>query len=245
MRRDLPLVGALALTGLLVTLLPSPEWLRTVLLVPLVLFLPGYALAANIFAVGTIGGAERSVYAVVFSIAVTAVGGFLIQVPFHLSRDAWAVLLAGVTLAAAVRGALTTAPASEPRGRLLPWPLPLAGGLLLVAAALAAISVVSATNGLHDAQSRIRFTSFWMLPSAGESGSVAVGVRSHEGRPTRYRLKLEAGGRRLAAADIRLKAGQTWEARFPVGEEPGDAAVLAELNREGKRYRRLALVIPR
>ena len=42
-RRDLVAVAALACAGLAVALLADAVWLRVVALVPLVLFLPGYA----------------------------------------------------------------------------------------------------------------------------------------------------------------------------------------------------------
>src|SRR5690242_15679363 len=78
MRRDLALVAALAFLALIAALLSVPVGLRAPLLVPLVLFLPGYAVAANFFAPKTIGLTERGVYAIVLSIAITAVGGLVI-----------------------------------------------------------------------------------------------------------------------------------------------------------------------
>jgi uncharacterized membrane protein len=245
MRRDLPLVGSLALAGLLVALSPSPDWLRAVFLLPLALFLPGYALAANVFPAGGIGGAERCVYAVVLSIAVAAVGGLLIQVPLNLSREVWALTLAGVTIAAAARGTLKLPRAAAGPDLSAAWPRPLALVLLLAATGLAVVAVVSATNGLHEAQAKIRFTSFWMLPASTDGGMVSVGIRNHEGRRAHYRVELQRSGRTFRVAKVALKAGEAWEQPFAVGKGPADVPVRAELSREGTPYRYLELAVPR
>ena len=75
MRRDLTLVVALACLAFVAALLSAPVLLRAVLLVPLVLVLPGYALAAALFPPGTVSPAERGVYSVGLSIAVDGARG--------------------------------------------------------------------------------------------------------------------------------------------------------------------------
>jgi uncharacterized membrane protein len=241
MRRDLPFVAGLAVAGLLTALLPSPVWLRSALLIPLVLFLPGYALAANLFAPRTVSLVERCVYAVVLSISVTAVGGLIAQLVLDLGRDVWAVLLTAVTVAASIRGYLTSSRAQVPPHLSLRWSSSLSLAVLLGAATLAGLAIVSASNGLHNSQKRIRFTSFWMLPAQAEPESVLIGIRSHEGRLSHYRLRLERDGTAVAAAGIRLASGQTWERQFRV-PGPAGTPVLAELSKAGQPYRHLDLV---
>lgn len=247
MRRDLALVVALACLAFVAALLTPPIWLRAPLLVPLVLVLPGYALAANLFPPHSVSPAERGVYAVGLSIAIAAAGGLLIQLAIGLDRDVWAALLAAVTIAAGLRGLrgedgqrVALSPSQLPRS------LPVAVAIFLAAAVIAGMAIASAGDGLREAQAKIHFTDFWMLPE-GDSGApatsvtVAVGLRSHEGRPARYTLVLSRGGAPLATDHLRLRAGEQWERDFTVTRAAGNVPILATLERDGLPYRSLDL----
>jgi uncharacterized membrane protein len=250
MRRDLALVSALAIAALVVVLLSAATWLSATLLTPLVLALPGYALAANLFAPHTVGRIERAVYAVALSIAIVAVGGLLIQLVLGLGRDLWVVFLVAVTLGSALRA--NREHPVEP----LYWPesispaVPAAIVAFAVAVLIAVFAVASAGDGLRDAQAKIRFTDFWLVPTG--SGSLdpigerlEVGLRSHEGRPTRFSLQLSREGQIFFNRSLSLRAGETWKRSFAVTKAPRGVPVIATLNREGKRYRQLDLVPPR
>jgi uncharacterized membrane protein len=251
MRRDLVLVVTLACMAFVAALLSPPVWLRAPLLVPLVLALPGYALAANLFPPRTVSPAERGVYTVGLSIAVAVAGGVLIQLVIGLDRYVWVVFLAAVTIAASLRGLR----GEDGRRAALPLAgmprsLPVAVVVFLAAAVIAAVAIASAGTGLRDAQAKVRFTDFWMLP--GDEGAAAetvtVGLRSHEGRPTRYRLVLSRGGLRLAGEVLRLHAGEQMERTFAVTEAreaPRDLPVVATLRRDGLPYRSLDLRLSR
>ena len=247
MRRDLALVVALACAALLVALFSAPVWLRAPLLVTLVLILPGYALAANLFAPRTVSPAERGVYAVALSIAVAAVGGLIVQLAIGLSRDSWAVLLAGVAIAAAARGILTAPrePMQWPK-QAGPWRPVLALTAFLVASLIAGLAIASAGDGLREAQSKIRFTDFWLLPpNASEAESVTVGIRSHEGKSTTYELRLRLAGQVLARESLTLPAGERWERSYSVGTAASGMSVVATLLRDQRPYRNLDLRLPR
>ncbi len=250
MRRDLALVAALALAGLLAAVLQAPLAVRAVLLVPLVLVLPGYAIAANLFARGTIGSIERAVYSVTLSIAVVAVGGLLIQLVLGLSRDVWAVFLAAVTIYAALRlrGEAPGEPTAWPRA--IPWPLPVAIVAFILAGVIAGLAIASAGDGLREAQAKIRFTDFWLLPEGASTLPVGgerleVGLRSHEGRPVRFGLQLSSDGLVISRQSLKLRSGEEWKRAFVVARAPAGVPVLATLTREGEPYRRLDVVPPR
>lgn len=245
MRRDLALVAALAFLALIAAVVSAPVWLRAPLLVPLVLVLPGYAVAANLFAPKTIGITERGVYAVALSIAITALGGLVIQLALGLGREVWAVFLAGVTLYASLR-ILVEGP-SDPLSRpsSISWAIPVAAVAFLAAGAIATLAVVSAGQGLRDAQAKIHFTDFWLLPDGGagtETNRLSVGLRSHEGQPSSYTLELTRSGEILSHQDLRLRAGEKWERSFSVSAAPRGVPVVAVLSRDGAPYRRLNVV---
>lgn len=239
MRRDLAAVATFACLALVVALAPAPVWLRSVLLLPLVLILPGYALAARFFGPGSVSPAERGAYAVTLSIAVAAFAGLLAQVAIGLDRTVWALLLAGFTVAVVLSAPPRETGGEAARPLARPWGLPLATAAFLTAAAVAALAVVSATDNLHEAQARIRFTGFWMLPGKAGPESVAVGIASHEGKPTRYVMSVARGGRTVARTPIALRGGERWEREFSL--PPGGARAVATLTREGRPYRRLGL----
>ena len=251
MRRDLALVVAFACLAFVIALLTPPVWLRATLLVPLVLALPGYALAANLFPPRSISPAERGVYTVGLSIAIAAAGGMLIQLVVGLDRAVWAAFLATVTIAAGLRGLRgeegRRAPLSLAKA---PRSLPIAIAVFLAAAVVAGIAVASAGTGLRDAQAKIHFTDFWMLPdgnggATATSEALAVGLRSHERGPTRYTLVLSRGGAPIATEHLRLRAGEQWERTFVVAGAPRDVRVVATLRRDGLAYRSLDLRLSR
>jgi uncharacterized membrane protein len=243
MRRSLAIVVALACAGLLAALLPAPVWLRAPLLVPLVLFLPGYALAANFFPPNAASTSERTVYALTLSIAATAVAGLLTQAVLGLSREAWAIVLFGVTACAAGRALRAAAPPAPTAPRRIQWALVPALVAFALAAGIAVLAIVSASNGLREAQAKIRFTGFWLLRERTDAASgataLSVGLRSHEGKKTRYVLHLSHGGVPILTRAIELRNGERWEREFSVEQTPTGGPVIATLNREGQPYRRL------
>jgi uncharacterized membrane protein len=250
MRRQLVLVVGFALAAVLVAFLPAPVWLRSSLLIPLVLALPGFAIAAALFPPRTVGVAERAVYVVVLSVVVAATTGVLTQVLFDLSRDLWAALLAAVTVGAALRAIFETPEATDPMQVALPRRLPVSTAAFVVAALVAALAIDSATHGLHDAEAKIHFTDFWLLPSTnpveGSGGDrLQVGLRSYEGSPTRYQLRISIGGRTLVRKDIELSNGEQWERSLSLGEATPGATVIAALIRADERYRVLDFSVPR
>lgn len=191
------------------------------LLVALALFLPGYAIAALAFPPGTLGPAERGVYAVALSISVAAVGGLLLQLAIGLDAVAWALLLVAVTVACGARAAQI--------GRLR-WPspprsasgLPLAVAAFLAAGAIAALAIVSAQDGVAESRARAHFTDFWIAPEKASTTSpaaVVVGLRNREGEPSRYRLRLSRAGETVAIRRVTLPPGhrRVWSFSVPAG----------------------------
>jgi uncharacterized membrane protein len=253
---DLGLVMIFAAIGLMVTLLPGlPELLRAPLALPLVLALPGYALIAAMDPGRHAGGIERAVMTPALSIAITILGGLLLNLtPWGLRREMWALLLGGFSLAMA--GVAVTrrkkiaanpdAPVapSRPVLRLRPQQIALLGmaALLLIGA------VVVARYGALN-QPTEGFTQLWLQQVAGAApGTVRLGVSNEEQQPVRYVLRMSAGERVLAEwDDIELQPGARWENTETLPADLGAGLpVEAALYREGEAepYRRVHLWLP-
>jgi hypothetical protein len=231
--RDLLLVVLLALVGALAALLPLPSWLQFILLAPLALVLPGYALSSALFPPGTLAPLERCVYVFVFSLSVAAIGGMVVQLALALDRTAWVLLELAATLAAVAialrRRALLPI---QLRGEGSPSPSgrrrragfgPGAVIALAGAAALAIFAVATASDGVHEQRARQVFVSLWALPgeaAAGQLAPVRVGIWNH-GAPSAYRLQVSAAEQVLAQIPVRLGSRQKWKKTLP---PPPDAA---------------------
>ena len=131
------------------------SWLQALLL-PFVLFVPGYAIAAALFPPQTIRRSDRVVYSFVFSISAAALGGLALQVFVGLGLGAWLGLLLAITLGAAAialvrRDSLPIQAAPRPRLRLPARPLWALG--FLAALAIAGVSVSIAVQGVREQQS--------------------------------------------------------------------------------------------
>jgi glycosyltransferase involved in cell wall biosynthesis len=220
-RREPRLVLALTALAVVGTALPGGAWsvLRVILVVPLVLFLPGYTLTTAIFRRQAPGWVERIALALSLSLVITAlVSVFLYVTPFGLTVGSWTVALALVTAAAAVAAAahLGGAPAEpahdRPRLVVSPrrWWAPIAMGV--AAAGITAAAVALARTPLPS-PSAPGYTALW-LTDAPRSTDLIVGVRSQEHRRTRYVLRLELSGQ-TTKRQLVLAPGQTWQETLP------------------------------
>jgi hypothetical protein len=243
---DLALASAAAIASLVLALLPAGGLAWEVALVPLVLVLPGYALAAAMFGPGTIARAERLVYTVSLSVGAAALSGLFWQLWLGLDRLAWASLLTAVTLlACAVAQRRRLAPPRREPKRLpqLPrpnWPTALA---IVAAVAIAVVAVDTAAEGLEDQRGMSHFSSLWIVPDADQGGSLEVGVWNHLGAAHDYRILVDRGG--IVLRDRRLRLGphqqlqMTLAAPELIGSEiPSKELVVVTLYKDGVPYRR-------
>ena len=238
---------ALTALGLAGTGIPAGAWtpLRAVLVLPFVLFLPGYSLTAAIFREQRPAPPERVVLALALSLVTAALASlFLDFVSFGLTLRSWAVAIAIVTVSATLTGAAHTAPASarstratrlrehRPQLRLLPTTAAVA------AAGLVAAAVVLARTPLPS-PSAPGYTALW-LTRKPHSAALTVGVRSQEHRRTQYRLRLVLAGR-TTTRRLALAPGETWQKTLPPVQRA--AASLYRLGDHGV-YRSVRFVRP-
>jgi uncharacterized membrane protein len=232
----------------------SNVYLRTPPAILLLLVLPGYAASTILFE--RVDPVIRLLLTVSLSIGVDVLAAIALDVtPWGLRVGSWAVVLGGLTLAAAAAGAvrrdrtLAVPGRGRLRGRLRGSPAFAIALALVILFDVVALVVFGRTplRAKHVAG----YTALWIQPtSTGTNTSVVVGVKSSELHTQQYRLEIVAGGQTLVRR-LTLKPGEQAQRRFQIGSSPGRRAasiptvtVFARLFREsdlGHVYRRVAL----
>lgn len=246
--KDLRLACALALASAVLTLILPWGPLCLVVALPLVLFLPGYAVAAAIFARGRIPMRHLLVLSAGLSLAILALGALpLNYLPGGVRAGWWALLLVIVVFAAARAAAIrrpsrraAPRPSSPWKPRLNPARAALfaAGALAIVAAIVLAFIPVGAKDALG-------YTQMWIQPLKGEKTGVEIGVGSGEQEEASYRLWVKFGGSEAPQGRyFKLAPGETRVVRLLTEERPTESeqirAALFKQNGPDHAYRRVS-----
>jgi hypothetical protein len=155
---------------------------------------------------------EGAVVALTLAFATAALGGLAITaLGFDLTLASWSVL-AGVVL---VPVACVAAARVRPRSLARPRVSPVAVVIVLAAGAALSAAGVVAVSSQRDLDRRRSTTQLAVVP-APEAGSIQVYVRNTAGAPGRYRLRIDAPGRRIDVP-LTLAPGQTWSGLRSVG----------------------------
>src|SRR5512139_3161335 len=86
-----------ALSAALALVLPADSIVRLMCALPLVLFLPGYAITAALFPPRSLGVPERLLFSLGLSVIATALTGLALNVtPWGLQTSTWAIALAAI-----------------------------------------------------------------------------------------------------------------------------------------------------
>ncbi len=239
---DLAGVCGLAFAGLIFTAVPFPDALRAVVLLPLVLAAPGYAVAAALFP-GRIGLLERTVLTVALSVAAWTLTGLAAQVVFDLGRGAYLAIGLFTVLAGSLVAQLRRQGSPPRRGNAGPHLVPaIVAGTACLAIVATAIALASAAE--RREVNRAEFSALWIAPlSENEAGrgeeEVVVGVQNHEGATADYMLRVVRMGRTIKAWRIHLPDGRSWSNHLLTAEERGP--LVATLFVDGNLYRRVKL----
>ncbi|MBI2869933.1 MAG: DUF1616 domain-containing protein [Chloroflexi bacterium] len=256
--QSLVLINLLSLALLLtVYLLPVPA-IRVILGIPFLLFVPGYALVAALFAYRKgMGGIELVALSFGLSIAVMPLIGLMLNyTPWGIRLEP--VLFAGTVfiMACSVVAWLRHRRAPD-RGSAERWAWPaisLRGTgirdqvftvvmLLVVAAAL-----FTAGSFIMSPKASETFTQFYILsqdgkegvPSelaSGERGAIILGITNNEGVAATYRVKVLSGGDQVAeVGPVALADKQEWQAEvgFVLNAAGPDQKVQFVLYRDGQ-----------
>jgi len=213
---DLVICSALAVVAMLLALLtPGIGPARALIGLPLVLFVPGYAIVAAAFPTDRLGTIERLLFSLGASLALAALAGLLLHwTALGLRPAAWAVALGNLTLVASLVALVRRRqkPASTRVRRIAGMTL-VEGGLLGLAALLVVGALLIARDGALQ-QRATGFTQLWVLPdSAAKDESVRLGVSNREPSDVGYRLLVTASGTIIGSwPQITLGPDEQWEA---------------------------------
>jgi uncharacterized membrane protein len=246
---DLAWTAGLAIvSALLVTLGSGLGAARTPFVVPLLLFLPGYALSSALFVAPRLDAARQVLLSVGLSISAAVVCALVLNVtPAGLSSASWAVVLVSLTCAACFAADLRRAPVDpEAAPPILPRLRRRDALLLVVASAVVGGAIGLARTPLPAANVR-GYTALWLLPATHPPATIRVGIVNDELRPMRYRLVVRVGGRvEHTLTAIQLRPGEQMQRSIPLDlvSAAAPARVEALLYRAGSPntvYRRTTL----
>ena len=115
---------------------------------------------------------------------------------------------------------------------------------MLAAIAIGGWAIAIATEGAHRQASEAHFSSLWLVPAGAPQtpSAVSVGVTNHEGQATTYHLSVRQGNRARSGGGSsprrRIRPGRHSCAASAIS---GTGPVIARLDRDGRRYHRVAL----
>lgn len=245
---DLIATTSIAALNVLWALLPfhSIPVIGIILALPLVLVLPGYTLTEALFTTRSLNASERFVFGLGLSLAITVLGGFVLNLlPGGLQPTSWAVLLGlfiGVfALVAAYRRQRAVVNALRP----LRFRLTIYQGLLFALATIVVILSVLFSVASAEQQRYPGFTQFWMLP-AGQSCAVRLGVHSFEATPAAYRVTMTINTTQTNTwSSVMLAPQAEWEQLVPVplgsAQHVSVEAQLYRLDKPQTLYRKVDL----
>jgi hypothetical protein len=230
-RSDLALVVALAVLGCVAcAVLPAGlAAARVPLALPLVLALPGYALASALFAPEDLGGGERIVLSLALSISAAILTGLAIDaVGLKLNAEPWVDILGVITLAACVvaarRGHVHELKLPRIRLRVLEALALGATAVLLAAAAALGFTPLAPPAKTHGT------AGLGLLEAPHGRAAVCLSVINEQFHPAGYRVVVAVAGRGSVTFNTpRLVPGGSWTHELAVGS--GFPAVQATLYR--------------
>lgn len=235
-RHSNELIAVMLIAGLSAVLtffIPANSIVRLLCALPLVFFLPGYAITAALLAPRSLGGVEQLLFSLGVSVAVTALSGLILNLtPWGLQTSTWAITLAVIVLVAGaiawLRSGSDAAPVPAERHSKLHFRDGIFVGLavLVTGTAFGLTRLPAAPNGVAG------YTSLWMVPaSKGSSNDFRLGIQSSEFTETHYRLQVSVNGQVVQELpELSLQPGQAWETEFSLqSNQIGSGPVVADL----------------
>ena len=210
-----------------------------VLALPFVFLLPGYAATAAFFPKGVLRNVERLIMGIGASIALTIVGGLLLnRTPSGLTASSWTLLLGVLTLCLSLAGLM--------RGNsyLIPglpsWRIGLSVPQVLLFGLAATLTVgafvfssVDAANSQSSGAVQL-----WLLPSTSSQTAqqtVTIGVDNLEATPIQGTIIAMLGDQaiQMPLPSLTLDAGAHWQTTLTLPTVSGTTSVLLTVSLVG------------
>lgn len=230
---DLLLTIAIALINVACALIPIKlPLLAFFLALPLIFFLPGYALIDILSYKSHLSALYRFVVSVVLSVVIDILGGFMLNFfPIGLGKTSWAELLGLLTIvftliAIGLRRKSTEKDARPSKFYFRFYEYVLVGLSILL------VILTLQYSAVQKAQSQTGFTQLWMLPSAPVNNNCAVqlGVRSFEVSSVTYRITMNLNGVPVQTwQSLALKPQQEWDQLVQIHPKIVGAAIYVEI----------------
>lgn len=252
-RQSIDLFVVIVVTGLSATLalvMPTNSIVRLICALPLVFFLPGYAISAALLPINSLGNVERLLFSLGLSVTATALSGLILNLtPWGLQSTTWAITLAVIvvltsTIAWYRRKADTTIRTEKIERK---FNLRLSDGLFLgmaivvAGAAFGLTKLPVAPNGIAG------YTQLWMIAAnPNNTNDFRLGLTSAEFTETRYRLQVSIGGQVVKEwPELSLKPGESWQTAISLpSNQFGSGPIIADLyklDNPGTLYRHVTL----
>jgi uncharacterized membrane protein len=227
--------------------------LRLAFALPLVFFLPGYAIVAATFARRPLEPLKQLLLSAGLSLSTLAIGAVALNYfPGGIGSASWALLLVAVTI-----GACRLAAVRRPRSGPSPtaWSRPKLSPVeagLIAAGALAAIVALVLPFVTVSSTHAVGYTEMWIQPASEPGASaVRIGVGNREHAGATYRLRVRFGGEdgEIVSRRVALESGEARILKVTGGAAPAERPlpVVAALFRSdipGRAYRRVSTWIP-
>ena len=245
-----PGLAALAIAAAGLALLHGVPFISVAALL-LVFVLPGIAVVAALLPRAVLGTWEAAVLSIGVSLALVIGTGLVLNLaPGGLDPTLWTILLAAITVAAAVvamireeLAPLAGRQSQSPDGRPSAQPaMPRRREAWQMAGALTVTILLIAASRIMVESRPSTFTQLWMIEGA-LPGAVEIGVRNEEGVAVDYVLKLHSNGAAVDDIQISLDPGRAWSLRLML-DAPDSQEITAELYRlpdQSRPYRRVSL----
>lgn len=237
--RSTDMLAVIALTCIAITLtctVPTSNVAVRILTLPLVFFLPGYALTALLFSEQIQGIVERVAFSLGSSLILVILSGLLLNLtPSGLSSGSWIALPGIITLMASVAVLLRRQrqgqSAATPQRVGSRYGFTVGQGVLLTLAALIIGGALTLSITGAQQQPYPGFTQLWMLPAGGAQAkeTVRLGVKNMEKTTMEYRLVVNMGSKTIKQWSLLdLRVGENWQTTLVVPTVGQNSPVLVE-----------------
>ena len=231
----LAVMGIAGISAVLAMVIPADSIVRLICALPLVFFLPGYAIAAALLPLRSFGNAERLLFSLGLSVAATALSGLMLNLTaWGLQTSTWAITLAVIVWLASAIAWLRREPDATVKAVQIKryFKLRFRDGLLVGLAVLVMGVAVGLTRLPVAPNDVAGYTLLWMIPAnPGNSNDFRLGLKSAEFTETRYRLQVSVGDQVVQEwPALSLKPGATWETTIKLqSDQFGSGPIVADL----------------